>query len=92
MPYSPVALVGLPFTAYMGSGKASNPRTSRELLSVVHEVGHIVFWKGYDLNAKAKFASALNRKYQRDDELWVSPWTADEATSAIPDAVLCVAR
>lgn len=81
IPYSPVVLIGLPF-----SSLGDNAQATQDMLAVAHEVGHLAFWKAYAQNyapgKSAKFSMFLNRKLREDG---YPPWTADGAEQLFAD-------
>lgn len=89
MPYSPIALVSLPSAAvaYSCGDEKEQAIAAREFLALAHEVGHLVFWKGYaedteDLEGRGKFASFLNRTLRRKG---VSHYIADGVEETVAD-------
>ncbi len=46
IPYAPVALIGVPFTAVNSNSLYNEHSNLRDYLAIPHEIGHYVFWRG----------------------------------------------
>jgi hypothetical protein len=68
VPYAPVALIGIPYTSVHAINSDANVR---DLLAIPHEVGHYVFWHGYENGER--LSSRLFDKVPMD-YAWLYPW------------------
>lgn len=46
IPYAPVALIGIPYSAIEQAEGVSDDSNKRDFLAIPHEVGHFVYWYG----------------------------------------------
>ncbi|MEM7126399.1 MAG: hypothetical protein AAF702_08750 [Chloroflexota bacterium] len=71
VPYAPIALVGIPFSA-------RDPHNNFDLLATPHEVGHYVYRHGWLPNApEQRLRTAFEHKIKRSfpvEERWVLQW------------------
>jgi len=80
IPYAPVALIGMPFTCVPATGSTI---VEEECLTIPHEVGHYVFWRGQvtSSNGEAQkdlITHALAERLSLDGyPMWIFKWAEE---------------